>query len=65
MKFKLPGDEFSHVMPDHETVRLRPDANGHVSVTDEHLNAVLLELATDPDHPIQLVKSSKAKDSED
>jgi hypothetical protein len=61
VKFKLPGDEFSHVGRDHETVRLRPDSNGYVTVTDEELSAVLLELANDPDHPIKLAKEPKAK----
>ena len=64
MKFKLPGDEMSHVGRDHETVRLRADANGFVTVKDEDLNEVLLALANDPDHPIELVKAPKAK-SED
>ena len=46
----------SHVGRDHETVRLRADANGYVTVKDEDLNEVLLALANDPDHPIQLAK---------
>lgn len=57
VRFKLPGDEVGGVYATGEVWHIEAK-DGIVDVKDAEIEAVLLVLAADPNHPIELVKGT-------